>query len=88
MENIEITIQIPKKFADEVLAVNAKRFKDTRIVNLTQAQQPVTDLTMSDIEIVSKGVVSELLAHVRTARSRRAVSDFDQELSAILENPK
>lgn len=78
---MKIEIEIPDKIASEVIAANAARFKGNRIAMLKRRGQPVTELDMSDIEIVQKGLAGDLIAHVKRLRMHNAGKEFDNELT-------
>lgn len=77
---MEFIVNIPDAFAEEVISVNAARFKANRSLALRNASLPETDLNVSDQELVAKGVAAELLKWVRDSRAKKAVQDFDASL--------
>lgn len=79
--SMKIEIEIPDKIFDEVVSTNAQRFKGNRIAMLKRQGQPVTELDMSDLEIVQKGLAGDLIAHVKRLRMRNAGKEFDNELT-------
>ena len=62
---MKLEIEIPDKIAAEVVSANAQRFKGNRIAMLKRRGQPVTELDMSDLEIVQKGLVFNLFEQSR-----------------------
>jgi hypothetical protein len=85
---MKVTLDIPDQFAAEAIAVNAERFKRTRIQALRNAALPETEVDMTDEEVVAKGIVSELLVHVRNRRTQQAAANFDAQLNALAAEEK
>jgi hypothetical protein len=85
---MKVTIDIPDQFSAEAIAVNAARYKKTRMQALRNAALPETEVEMTDEEVVAKGVVSELLIHVRNHRTQQAAANFDAQLNALAADDK
>lgn len=78
---MKLEIEIPDKIAAEVVSANAQRFKGNRIALLKRMGKPVTELDMTDLEIVQKGLAGDLIGHVKRLRMQTAGTDFDKEIT-------
>lgn len=78
---MKLEINIPDKIAPEVIAANAARFKGNRIAMLKRVGKPVTELQLTDVEVVQQGLAGDLIAHVKRLRMHTAGKDFDKELT-------